>query len=354
MTDNTKSTVYFLPQEKLAQYAAWLAAIEPAKHVKEHDFTAIKIHFGEQGNIGYVRPGYVKPVVDLIKRQKAEPFLTDANTIYVGARADAVSHTRVAAEHGFTIEKCGCPVIIADGLRGNAGVDVEVNLKHFKTVSIANAVHYADSFVFINHLKGHEISGFGGLLKNAGMGCGTRAGKYAMHDKLRPRIGVENCIACGQCLKWCSAQALSLKDRKIAMDLERCVGCGECTLSCTHNVFSIPWDETASGVQERIVEYAYGVLKGKRTFGISFVNHITKFCDCYPTREKPLLGDLGVLASSDPVALDQAGADLVNKAYGGDFWRHIFPDIDWTVQLAYAEQLGLGNRQYELVEYAAK
>lgn len=346
-----KSEVFYLPHDKLPRFAEWLSAAGAASHVKERDFTAIKIHFGEKGNVGYVRPEYVKPVAELIRLRKAEPFLTDANTIYVGARSDAVNHARTAAGHGFTLENCGCPVIIADGLRGNAGVDVEVNLKHFKTVSIANAVHYADSLVFINHLKGHEITGFGGLLKNAGMGCGTRAGKYAMHDKLKPRIAVDKCIGCGQCLKWCSAHVLSLRDRRIIIDKGRCVGCGECILSCPQNVFSIPWDETTGGVQERIVEYAYGVLKGKRSFGITFVNHITKFCDCYPSQDKPLLDNLGVLASADPVALDQAGADLVNKAYGGDFWRHIFPDIDWTAQLAYAEKLGLGKRQYELKEY---
>jgi len=282
----------------------------------------------------------------------AWPFLTDTNTIYVGQRADAVHHSLIAAEHGFTVENCGCPVIIADGLRGNSGVSVEVNLKHFRSVSIGHALHYADSHIFITHFKGHELTGFGGVLKNMGMGCGTRAGKYAMHDKVLPKVSVDQCTGCGQCLKWCSGNALRLeKNNKIVMESERCIGCGECILSCPQNVFMIPWDENTSAVQEKIVEYACGVLKGKPHFSINFVNYITQYCDCYATKGKPLTGDIGVLASADPVALDQACADMVNSSYGSDFWRVIFPEIDWTVQLSYAERLGLGKREYTLIEY---
>ncbi|MHB9154770.1 MAG: DUF362 domain-containing protein [Endomicrobiales bacterium] len=344
------SPVYFLPQAKLRDFPEWIKTTGAFSRLKEREFVAIKIHFGEKGNTGFVKPKFARAVAEQVQQRGASPFLTDANTIYVGQRADAVHHLQVAANHGFTQGKCGCPIIIADGLRGNAGVDVEVNLKHFQKVSIANAVHYADSVIFINHLKGHELTGFGGMLKNAGMGCGTRAGKYAMHDKLKPRVAVEKCASCGECIKWCSGRALTLGEGQIVLDREECVGCGECILSCAHNVFSIPWDETTSGVQERIVEYAYGVLKDKPHFGITFVNHLTRYCDCYPTLEGPLLGDLGVLASADPVALDQAGADLVNRAYGGDFWKHLFPHIDWSVQLDYAEKLGLGKRHYTLIE----
>jgi uncharacterized Fe-S center protein len=275
--------------------------------------------------------------------------LTDASTIYVGKRADAVHHLVVAANHGFTLGKCNCPVIIADGLRGNAGVDVEVNLKHFSKVSIANAIHYSDSLVFMSHFKGHEISGFGGALKNMGMGCGTRAGKYAMHDRLQPSINDDKCLGCEQCVKWCNTQALRVENKKIHLTPEKCAGCGECILSCPQSVFTIPWDESVSDVQEKIVEYAFGAIKDKPHFCINFLNHITKFCDCYPDRGKPLLPDIGVLASDDPVALDMASADLVNQQFKGDFFKSIFPGIDWNVQLDYAEKLGLGTRKYELV-----
>lgn len=340
--------VYFLPWEQIKNFPEWIKSIGAANHVKERDFTAIKMHFGEKGNKGFVKPEFARELVKLVKSRNAYPFLTDASTIYVGHRADALHHTWVAAEHGFTLGKCSCPIIIADGLRGNAGVDVEVNLKHFKKVQIANAVYYADSYLFLSHFKGHEISGFGGTLKNVGMGCATRAGKYAMHDKVHPEVEIEKCIGCGECVKWCGSNSLKLDNDKIAFHPDKCTGCGECILSCPHDVFHIPWDETVSTVQEKIVEYAYGVLKSKTHFSINFLTHITKFCDCYPDKGNSLIGDIGVLAGSDPVALDQASADLVNKNYGGDFFKYIFPAIDWQVQLAYAEQLGLGKREYVL------
>lgn len=345
------ATVHFLPWEKIDHFNDWIASIGAFDHIAERDFTAIKIHFGEKGNQGYIRPQYTHKVAEHIKAKGGLPFLTDANTIYVGQRADAVRHLTIAAEHEYTLNKCGCPVIIADGLRGNSGVDVPVALKHFQTVSIANAVHYADSLFFMSHFKGHEISGFGGTLKNAGMGCGTRAGKYAMHDSLKPAIDTANCVGCGACVKWCAPAALSLESKKICYAPEKCVGCGECILSCAHNVFRIPWNETTSAVQEKIVEYAYGVLKGKKHFSINFINHVTQYCDCYPSKGKPLIPDIGVMASADPVALDLASADIVNERFGSDFWKHIFPEIDRNVQLAYAHKLGLGELAYTINTY---
>ncbi|MCX5781413.1 MAG: DUF362 domain-containing protein, partial [Elusimicrobia bacterium] len=218
-------------------------------------------------------------------------------------------------------------------------------------VSIANAVFYAESAIFLSHFKGHELSGFGGALKNMGMGCGTRAGKYAMHHSVNPEIDIDKCTGCEKCIKWCSAGALSMKNKKISFDSSKCMGCGECILSCAFNVFRIPWNETVKGVQEKIVEYACGALKNKKHFSINFINHITQYCDCYSDRGKSLVEDIGIVAGSDPVAVDQASADLVNQKFGGDFLRSIFPEIDWTVQLDYAEKLGLGNRKYALVEH---
>jgi hypothetical protein len=345
------SNVYFLEWERIGKLDEWLKSTGLFKKIKNRDFTALKIHFGEKGNKGYIRPEIAKIAVDKVKLQCGFPFLTDANTIYVGERADAVHHLTVANKHGFTIENCGCPVIIADGLRGNSGVNVEVNLKHFKTVSVSNAMHYSDFLIFLNHFKGHELSGFGGALKNMGMGCATRAGKYAMHDKIHPRLMYDRCIGCGQCVKWCSASALKVENKKIIFADDKCVGCGECILSCPQGVFQIPWDENAASVQEKIVEYAYGVVKDKPHFSINFLNFITKYCDCFRTNEDPLVPDIGVMASEDPVALDQASADMVNKKYGKDFFKTVFPHIDWEVQLKYAEKLGLGSRTYSIIEY---
>ncbi|MBI5574204.1 MAG: DUF362 domain-containing protein [Elusimicrobia bacterium] len=316
--------------------------------VSKNDFVAIKIHFGEKGNLGYIKPEYVKPIVEVVKSLGGKPFLTDANTIYKGSRANAVDHLNIAIEHGFGI--CGCPIIIADGLRGNSYIDVNVNLKHFKSVKVAWDIYYADKFIFLTHFKGHEISGFGGAIKNIGMGCGARAGKYEMHNAIKPEVNPEKCTGCGSCVRWCPSNALKLSNKKIIINKDICVGCGECILSCEQYAIKIPWDESTKNVQEKIVEYAAGVLKNKKAIYINFLNYITKFCDCYATKENPLLEDIGILTSDDAVAIDAASADLVNKKFDGDFFRHIFPDIDWSIQTKYAEKIGLGRRQYTLTE----
>ncbi len=171
-----KSEVFFLPWNEKDMFSEWIKHIGAVNHISEHQYAALKLHFGEAGNTGFIKPEFVRQIVKIIKTRKAWPFLTDASTIYVGERSDAVHHTVVAANHGFTLGKCSCPIIIADGLRGNAEVEVEVNLKHFKEVSIANAVYYADALIFLSHFKGHEICGFGGAIKNIGMSCSTRTG----------------------------------------------------------------------------------------------------------------------------------------------------------------------------------
>ncbi|MFA5780253.1 MAG: DUF362 domain-containing protein [Elusimicrobiota bacterium] len=316
--------------------------------ISKNDFVAIKIHFGEKGNLGYIKPEYAKPIVEIVKSLGGKPFLTDANTIYRGSRANAVDHLNIAIEHGFGI--CGCPIIIADGLRGNSYIDVEVNLKHFKSVKIARDIYYADKFIFLTHFKGHEISGFGGAIKNIGMGCGARQGKYEMHNALKPEVNPEKCTGCGSCVRWCPSNALKLSNKKIIINKDICVGCGECILSCEQYAIKIPWDESVKNAQEKIAEYASGVLKNKKAIYINFLNYITKFCDCYETKESPLIEDIGILSSCDPVAIDAASSELINRKFGGDFFKKIFPGIDYTVQLDYAVKLGLGEKKYQITE----
>ena len=345
-----KSKVYFTSEISLASIEKIAAMPEFVQTFRPRNFAALKIHFGEENNRGYIRPEFVRPLVNKIKEIGAYPFLTDTNTIYIGKRADAYHHLLVAAEHGFSLENCGCPIIIADGLRGNAAVEVNINKKHFARVLIANSLYAADSLLVLTHFKGHEISGFGGAIKNIGMGAGTRAGKYAMHDKLHPNLNLEKCSGCGECIKWCSGRALTLVNKVIHLNPEKCNGCGECILSCPQKVFVIPWDDSTKNVQEKMVEYAYGALQNKPAFFINFLNHLTKFCDCYATKEPPLLADIGIVWGQDIVAVDRASIDLVNKKFGQDFARYNWPEIDWQVQLDYAQQLGLGSQEYQLIE----
>jgi uncharacterized Fe-S center protein len=321
-------------------------------HVKSRNLLAIKIHFGEDGNEGYIKPEYVLPVVKIAREKTSYPFLTDASTIYVGKRSDAYHHLLIANKHGFTIEKCGCPIIVADGLRGNTEEKVEVNLKHFKTVAIAREIYNADNLIFMSHFKGHEITGFGGALKNIGMGCGSKAGKYAMHHLSKPTVNQKLCIGCGTCVKHCYQKALSLVNKKIIMDEEKCAGCGQCIVNCVFKVFKLKWNEDPQAVQEKIIEYAAGVLKDKKSAYINFLSHISKYCDCFSlAKNEPLMKDVGIVAGIDPVAVDQASYDLVNKAFGKSFFKEIYPEIDPTIQLKYAQELGLGSRDYDLAKY---
>ena len=349
-----KPAVYFSDKITQEAVAGLLDASGIKNVVRPHDLTAIKLHFGEKGNRGYVRPDLLKPVVEKIKSSGALPFVTDANTIYVGERANAIQHLAVAHQHGFTYENLGCPVIIADGLRGNAEVCVPVNLRHFKSVKIANSIFYSDSIVFVSHFKGHELTGFGGAIKNVGMGCATRAGKYEMHNSVLPKLKIELCNSCGVCVKWCPGKALTLpsKNSVIQFDPTKCIGCGECILSCKQKVFTIPWDDPAKKCQEKIVEYTAGVLQGKlKTKSVLFLNvlnFITKYCDCYETKETPLIDDIGMVASEDPVAVDQASVDIINKKCGYDFFRKHWPEIDWEIQMNYGQEVGLGSRDYAL------
>lgn len=314
---------------------------------------AIKIHFGEMGNNAYLKPAAIKPIIDKIKASGALAFLTDANTLYKGTRGDAVNHMQTAYKHRFTFENTGLPVIIADGLTGKESVTVPVNLKHFKEVRISSAAVHADSIVTLTHFKGHEVTGFGGAIKNIGMGFGSRAGKQTMHSDLKPNVTNEKCTACGNCIKWCPTSAIAWgPDGKAFIDHEKCIGCGECIASCKFNAIAISWASSPTDLQEKIAEYFYGVWKDKKDKMVffNFLTDIAPGCDCFPASDPPVVPDIGFLASYDPVAIDQASIDLVNKAAGKDIFREVHHGIDWSVQLSYAESLRIGERSYKLIE----
>ncbi|MDY6863989.1 MAG: DUF362 domain-containing protein [Thermodesulfobacteriota bacterium] len=342
-----------------------LNKVELTKKFKKNQLIAIKIHFGEKHNHAFIRPIYVRRLVDRIKEAGGKPFLTDCNTLYVGSRQEAVTHIMTAIENGFVPVVVGVPIVIGDGLRGNSERKIKIDLNIYKEVNIGSEIVQADSLIAFTHFKGHELSGFGGTLKNLGMGCAARSGKLAQHSNLSPKINRKKCKGCSECIDWCPEGAISLWNQKAKIDPEKCIGCGECIQICPYGFVKIQWDENAEMFQKKMVEYAYGALKGKRNKSVflNFLMNITPYCDCYGYSDTPIVSDIGILSSTDPVAIDQAGVDLINQqpgninsilktnlATGSDKFRGIFPEINWEVQLDYGEKIGLGSRDYELVE----
>jgi uncharacterized Fe-S center protein len=254
-------------------------------------------------------------------------------------------------------------VIIADGLRGKSEVAVPIDGKNFKNVYIGAEIHAADALIAVAHFKGHELSGFGGTIKNVGMGCASRKGKLAQHSSVTPKIKRKKCIGCGECVAHCVQGALRLEQDKAVIDPERCIGCAECILVCPNEAVGIQWDRSVPVFLENMVEYTLGVLQNKRErcLFVNFLTDISPACDCLPFNDAPIVHDIGILASQDPVAIDQAAVDLVNReaglpgtclkdrtAAGTDKFAAIYPNVDWAYQLEYAARLGLGSRRYDL------
>ncbi|MBI4725732.1 DUF362 domain-containing protein [candidate division TA06 bacterium] len=332
--------------------------------VAKGDLTAVKVHFGERGNTAFVPPHYVRAVVQKIKVLGAKPFVTDANTLYVGSRSNSVDHLETAQQHGFTYSLLGCPVLIADGLRGGAYVEVEVKGAHLKKVKLAHDLYQADAIVCVTHFKGHELAGFGGSIKNLGMGGGARGGKLAMHSDVSPIIKAEKCIKCGKCAQNCPADAIAI-DKYAVIDPKKCIGCGSCIVVCPVYAARNGWDSGARKMQEKMVEHLAGFAQNKKgEIGyLNFIMNVSPACDCYGHADNPIVPDLGICASVDPVAIDAASNDLVMQAEGqknsalekahkpgSDKFRDIYPEVDWAWQLAHAEKMGLGSRKYELVK----
>jgi hypothetical protein len=365
-----KSRVYFVDMRSstdstvLERLGSALKKSGIGKVAGEGDLVAVKLHFGEKGSTAYLRPPYVRTVVEMLKSMGTSPFLTDTNTLYVGSRSDSVAHLMTAAGNGFSYGSMGVPVIIADGLRGGSYEECEVGGKHFDRVKIASDVFHADSLVALTHVKGHELTGVGGAIKNVGMGCGSRAGKLAMHSDVRPYVG-DRCIGCRKCLSWCPVGAISVESKKAVIDPDVCIGCAECIVVCPEKAIRIEWSSLGSGVQEKMAEYAAGALKSKKrgkTLFINFIMDVSPQCDCYPFSDAAVVPDVGILVSRDPVAIDLASVDLINRqpgikgtalktfAPGEDKFCSLHPQIEWRDQIRHAETLGLGNSAYTLIK----
>lgn len=328
----------------------------------DRKFAAIKIHFGEPGNLAYLRPNYSHVLVDLIRERGGKPFLTDCNTLYVGGRKNALDHLDSAYSNGYNPFQTGCHSIIADGLKGTDEAEVPVTGgTYVQSAKIGQAIMDADIFISLNHFKGHENTGFGGAMKNIGMGSGSRAGKMEMHSSGKPHVSKKKCIGCATCTKICAHDAITITDRIAAIDHDRCVGCGRCIGVCPVDAIVPDWNQANSVLNCKIAEYSQAVLAGRPHFHVSLVIDVSPYCDCHAENDVAIVPNVGMFASFDPVALDQACADAVNAQpvvtgsladrdhSGHDHFHAVSPETDWEVCLDHAEKLGIGTRQYELI-----
>ncbi|MDR2927237.1 MAG: DUF362 domain-containing protein [Cytophagaceae bacterium] len=334
----------------------------------EKQFTAIKIHFGEPGNLAYIRPNYAARLVKILTKLGAKPFLTDANTLYSGGRSNAVDHLQSAMENGFNPIAAHCNVIIADGLKGTEYREIKIDGEYCRAPKIGSAIADADVFISMTHFKGHEQAGFGGALKNIGMGSASVGGKLEMHSNSQPKIVREKCKACGICVKYCAHSAIKIENKCAEIDYSNCVGCGQCVALCQYSSAVLGGWDSSENLNCKIAEYSKAVLLGKPHFHISFIMNVSPECDCWNHNDVAIVSDIGIAASFNPVALDMACADLVKKApvnifsalhqkhghsnslSGSDKFKLVHPNANWLAGLQHAEKIGIGTLKYDLEE----
>ncbi|MEK6796339.1 MAG: DUF362 domain-containing protein [Spirochaetota bacterium] len=333
-----------------ARISALLSAVELGSLITKGSLIALKTHFGEEGNTTHVAPRHIRAFVDHVKSLGGLPYLTETSVLYKSQRMNAVAHTILAYSHGFTYEAVGAPIIMSDGLRGNLEREVDVNGDYYRKVPIAADAVSPDAMIVISHATGHLAAGLGAALKNLGMGLSSRKGKLNQHSKSKPHIDREECTACEACIRNCPVNAIALHDGKARIDEAICIGCGECITVCAFSAVGFRWDGASADLQKKMAEHAAGVIKGMegKLVYCNFLTNMTKDCDCISEDEKPIIPDIGILASRDPVAIDMATLDLTKRSSGKTLAALAFPALDPLVQMIHAERMGLGNRGYEL------
>lgn len=320
--------------------------------IEKDDKVAVKVHVGEKKNTTHVAPEVVKQAVNAVKKRKGLPFLTETSTLYRGERSNGIKHLEQAYRHGFTPGKMNAPFIMADGIAGNSEVDVEIPGILHSSVLIAREAVFADSIVAVSHATGHMANGLGACLKNLGMGLASRKGKMRQHSSMKPKIKEAECTLCKQCMIWCPEDAIEEREKSAFIREEKCIGCGECLTVCKYNAVSFDWGTESAELQRQVAEHAFGAIRGKeeKCFFINCLFDMTKDCDCMGKNQHPAIPDIGILASTDPLAVDQATLDMTEKRFKtpliGDSW----PGIDPTIQLAHGEKIGLGSRSYDLTK----
>lgn len=312
------------------------------------EIVAVKLHFGEDSPF-FIPPVYVREIVEYLKPTGAKFFLTDTTSLYAGMRREAPSHIMRAIQNGFS--SVGLPIIIADGLRGGDYKEVRIDGKYFKHVKVASAIYQADSILLLSHFKGHELTGFGGAIKNLGMGGVAKQDKFSLHSDIHPVISGAMCKICGLCQRWCPESAISLEGYAI-IDPETCAGCGICISVCPEHAIGLSWSDDSSLLQKKIVETAVGVVQGKKLACINFLTGITPMCDCNPMQGAPICPDIGFLASTDPVAIDKASFDIVEEKTDKKL-STLRPHIDMEIQIRYGAEMQLGKQEYQLVNLSS-
>ena len=320
---------------------------------RENDLTALKVHVGEHGNTTYITAPCIRGLAAELLELKTKPFVTDTTTLYVGQRHNAVDHAALAAKHGFDLNGLGIPWIAPDGLSGTSAEVVKIDGEINKKVYIAEGIARCQSILSLAHFTGHVAAGLGATLKTIGMGCASKHGKMAQHAALTLDIG-DDCTSCGVCAEYCPADAITLDDVRAHIDQDKCIGCAECMAMCRFGAVRCNWGQETEVMQKSMAEHAFGALKGKedRAVFFNFLLSVTKDCDCFSTPRMPkIVKDIGILASTDAVAVDAAALDLVENNTGrtlGALIRN--KQLDPRCQIRHAESMGLGSSTYELVE----
>ncbi|MBM3251583.1 MAG: DUF362 domain-containing protein [Candidatus Omnitrophica bacterium] len=354
-----QSKVYFIPtadtddlKQINSKLQTLLAKVRPFQKIKKDSLVALKMHFGEEENKGYLNPYFISTIVKELKKIPARVFLTDTNALYKGSRTNTVEHLDLAYRHGFTPEKVGAPVVISDGIKSDEDREIKIKGDFIKTAYIASGICKADCLVVVSHFKGHIVTGFGGAIKNLGMGCASRRGKLIQHGGIAPVVYAQKCVSCGACVENCPVEAIKYVEHKAKINPKICIGCASCIAACPVAAIDVQWEKGADILQEKMVEYAKAAVKDKEDncVYLNFAVKITKECDCLAKDDPKVVSDIGIFLSFDPVAIDQASADKVNETAGKDIIKELHPERDWKKQLARAEKIKLGSCVYELVK----